>query len=93
LATGTRYTTRFRDEIGRDRILLTDGTVEDLTAKILGAEPFVTRFHSSDNLASLPATLAPFSSRHLIGTVLLPTYESLLAGGRHRPAEYSPERS
>jgi hypothetical protein len=78
LATATRYTTRFREAIGGDRILLTDDTIEDMADKIANSAAFVTQFHSPDNLRSLSADLAPYSSRLMVETKLLPIYQSLL---------------
>jgi glycosyltransferase involved in cell wall biosynthesis len=78
LATATRFTTRFREAIGRDRVLLTDGSVSDMVAKILGADEFVRRFHAPDNLATITANLASYSFRHIVDTSLMPVYEQVL---------------
>jgi glycosyltransferase involved in cell wall biosynthesis len=78
LATATRFTSSFREAMGHDRLLLTDGTVDDMVAKILGADEFVRRFHAPDNLATLAEHLAPYSFRHIVGTSLVPLYERML---------------
>jgi glycosyltransferase involved in cell wall biosynthesis len=78
LATATRYTTRFAESLGPDSILLTNGTVDDLVAKILAADPFIQRFYERDNLTSLCGALAPYSFRRIVETVLIPLYQSML---------------
>ena len=52
LATATRYTKHFSESIGGDRILLSDDTVDDMVEKILGADEYVNRFYSADNLVA-----------------------------------------
>jgi len=78
LATATRFTTRFREAIGHDRLLLTDGTVDDMVAKIRGADEFVRRFYAPDNLATLTEALAPYAFRHIVETCLVPVYQNVL---------------
>jgi glycosyltransferase involved in cell wall biosynthesis len=78
LATATRYTKQFSRSTGPGRILLADDTVEDMANKIMNADDYVKEFYRPKNLSSLPALLAPYSSRHLVETKLLPIYQDLL---------------
>lgn len=78
LATATRYSARFRDAIGPERVALTDGTVDNMVAKILEADPFVTRFYAPANLSTLVNDLKPYTFRHIVQTALLPVYRQML---------------
>jgi glycosyltransferase involved in cell wall biosynthesis len=78
MATATRYTKQFSQSIGNGRILLADDRVDDMVNKIVGAADYVRGFYAPQNLSSLPAVLAPYSSRHLVQTKLLPIYQRLV---------------
>jgi glycosyltransferase involved in cell wall biosynthesis len=78
LATATRYTKHFSQSIGDGRILLADDDVDDMVNKIVGAADYVKAFYSPQNLDSLSDVLAPYTTRHLVQTRLLPIYEKLV---------------
>jgi len=78
LATATRYTKRFRESISDQSILLTDGTEADMVDKILNADEYIRNFYAPENLSSLPAAVAPYSSKYLVENRLLPIYHALL---------------
>jgi glycosyltransferase involved in cell wall biosynthesis len=79
LATATRHTCQFSERIGSNRILLTNGTLEDMATKIVSAGDYIDRFYSDENLEYLPTALAEFSWEHQIRTRLLPIYQSVLS--------------
>lgn len=79
LASATRYTRRFSNAIGPGRLLLSDGTAEDMVNKILDADDYVRNFYVPENLNALPIILAPYASKHLVETRLLPIYQELLS--------------
>lgn len=80
LASATRYTQRFSQTLGPGRLLLTDGTVDDMVAKIVNAQEYVSRFHAAESRQQLAAQLASYTSRYLAENRLLPLYRELLGG-------------
>jgi glycosyltransferase involved in cell wall biosynthesis len=82
LATATRYSLRFSQHIGENRILLTDGTVDDMVEKIIGAGDYVNSFYQRENLKTLQNILEPYSTRHLVENHLLEIYRSVLSDER-----------
>jgi len=85
LATATRYTKQFSESIGNGRILLAEDSAEDMANKIMGSDDYVRTFYAPKNLETLSAALAPYSSRHLVQSRLLPIYRQLMEQD-NRPA-------
>jgi len=80
MTTATRYSKRFSQEIGAGRILLTDGTIDDMVRKIVNAEKYIETFYLPENLQSLTAHLSAYSTENIVKNRLLPLYESILRG-------------
>jgi len=81
LTTGTRYTKRFAQTIGSDRLLLSDGSVSDMVEKVIGSDQYVASFYEPARLEALSVSLKPYSSRSVVEHDLVPLYQSL----RKRP--------
>ena len=84
VTTATRFTRSFSQELGPDALLLSDGTIDDLVAKVLQAESYVYRFYTAGNLKRVSAILDPYSVRDIVKTRLMPLYESLVRSSRAR---------
>lgn len=78
ITTATRYSKRFAEEIGPNKILLTDGSIDDMVNRICHADGYVRAFYSEENLKALSLALEPYTSMHLVRTKLLPLYKSVL---------------
>lgn len=79
ITTATRYSRRFSEELGEGRILLTDGSVEDMVSKIEGSEAYVKGFYNPDRLQQMKAKLDTMSSAYVTEHVLIPLYRRVLS--------------
>lgn len=79
LTTATRYSKRFRKNIGDQFILLTDGTVEDMVEKILEADEYINDFYKEENIRKLEDLLKCFSTEYFVKNRLLDIYRSVLS--------------
>lgn len=84
LASATRYTKQFCERFGNNRILLTDGTLDDMARKIIGAADYIEAFYRRENLNKLTNDLDCHSWEHQVKTRLLPIYKSILNSHNHR---------
>jgi len=89
ITTATRYSKRFSQEIGEGRILLTDGTIDDMVKKIVSAEKYIETFYSPKNLGSLTASLTAYSIENIVNKRLLPLYRCVL--GENRSVSHEPK--
>lgn len=78
MTTATRYSTRFNDYLGEDRLLLSNGTVDDMVRQILAADVYIRKFYAPDNLKALSDKLTPYSTRYVVQHKLLPIYRNVL---------------
>jgi glycosyltransferase involved in cell wall biosynthesis len=78
MTTATRYSKGFSQAIGKDKILLTDGTVDDMAQQIQNADSYIRLFYRPDNLTELSQLLVPYSTEYIVKNRLLPIYEAVL---------------
>ena len=78
LTTATRYNLEFQRRLGADRLLVADDTVDDMSASILSADPFVQAFHEPTSLQQLSQAMLEYTSAGIVERRLIPIYERLL---------------
>ena len=84
LTTATRYSKKFSETLGANRLLLTDGSVDDMLKQICDADDYIRSFYEPENLRSLSSSLAPYSTEYVVENSLLPIYRSVLNGDETR---------
>jgi len=80
ITTATRYNKDFQKTLGKDSILLTDGSVDDIVDKVLHAENYIVSFYKEETQKRIREHLAQYSSRFIVEHNLLNIYRSVLNG-------------